>query len=140
MGLRHPLCTFLIILTLSPFRDTIPEVPLVYQITIAPQVKKVVSHWPLAIQARVRDLIGKLGIGSELRYPSMKPMPEIAPGCRELRFKDRQGQYRVFYLLKQPHGVIVFHAFQKKTKKTPPHEIKVAQARLKAILQEKSHE
>ena len=116
------------------------EVALAYQITIATQVKKVVSHWPLAIQARVGELIGKLSMGWELSYPTMLPMPEIAPGCRELRFKDRQGQYRVFYLLKQPHGVIVFHAFQKKTKKTPIHEIKVAQARLKALLQEKIRE
>jgi len=41
---------------------------------------------------------------------------------------------RVFYFIKLETAVLIFHAFQKKTPKTPPPEVKLARARLKEML------
>jgi len=46
--------------------------------------------------------------------------------------------YRVFYYTKLADSVLIFHAFAKKTQKTPPHEIALAQKRLKEMLDEES--
>lgn len=51
----------------------------------------------------------------------------------------RQGAdniFRVFYYLASPKGVLVFHAFVKKTQQTPPLEIELARKRLKELLDE----
>jgi phage-related protein len=56
-------------------------------------------------------------------------MPSVAPGVEELRIKDRTGAYRVFYLARLANEVLVFHAFTKKTEKTPKHEIDIGKER-----------
>ena len=66
--------------------------------------------------------------------PLSRPMPSVAPGVEELRIKDRSGAYRVFYFIKLETAVLIFHAFQKKTAKTPPHEIELARKRIKEML------
>jgi phage-related protein len=63
-------------------------------------------------------------------------MPAVAPGVSELRIRDTSGIYRTFYLLKSERGVFVFHAFVKKTQKTPDQEIRLAQRRLREMLYE----
>ena len=64
-------------------------------------------------------------------------MPSVAFGTSELRLRDRAGIYRVFYYTKLADVILIFHAFAKKTQKTPQHEIVVAQERLKELLHEK---
>ena len=61
-------------------------------------------------------------------------MPTVAPGAFELRIRDRAGSYRAFYVIQSKIGVLVFHAFQKKTPKTPKHEIDLARKRLRDML------
>jgi phage-related protein len=39
----------------------------------------------------------------------------------------------VFYYTAAPEGVLVFHAFAKKTQRTPPLEIELARKRLKEL-------
>jgi phage-related protein len=41
---------------------------------------------------------------------------------------------RVFYLIKLADTIVVFHGFQKKTQKTPTHEITVGKQRLREVL------
>ena len=65
-------------------------------------------------------------------------MPSVAVGVNELRMRDRSGIYRVFYYTKVADLVLIFHAFTKKTQKTPQHEMRLAQERLKEMLDEKS--
>lgn len=60
----------------------------------------------------------------------------LAAGCFEIRLKGDDGIYRVFYILKNNLGILVFHGFKKKTQKTPANEIKTGKNRLKALLQE----
>ena len=52
-------------------------------------------------------------------------------GVEELRVRDRSGTYRVFYLARLADEVLVFHAFTKKTQKTPLVQISLAEDRLR---------
>ena len=63
-------------------------------------------------------------------------MPAVAPGVEELRIRDRTGIYRAFYYARTPRGVLVFHAFVKKSRTTPQHELKLARVRLRELLDE----
>jgi len=66
--------------------------------------------------------------------PCSRPMPGVAAGVSELRVKGADGSYRVFYYSASLQGVLVFHAFVKKTERTPPLEIDLARKRLKELL------
>ena len=61
-------------------------------------------------------------------------MPDVAPGVHELRLRDSDGTYRVFYYVKSVRGVVILHAFEKKTQKTPPREMEVCRKRLQDFL------
>jgi phage-related protein len=63
-----------------------------------------------------------------------RPMPTVASGVSELRVKGEDGIFRVFYFTANAKGVLVFHAFAKKTQRTPPLEIELAKKRLKELL------
>lgn len=76
----------------------------------------------------------KLQYGISLGMPHAKPMASVKPGVYELRVKDSAGIYRVFYFVKSQDGILVFHAFTKKTQKTPQSEIETAKKRLKEML------
>ena len=65
--------------------------------------------------------------------PSSRSMT-VAAGVSELRVKSKDGAYRAFYYNASPRGVIVFHAFVKKTQQTPPLELELARKRLKEVL------
>jgi len=73
--------------------------------------------------------------GEKLSMPLSPPMASLATGVEELRVKDRSGAYRVFYYTKLADSVLIFHAFAKKTQKTPPNEIALPQKRLKEMLE-----
>jgi phage-related protein len=66
--------------------------------------------------------------------PNSRPMPRVAPGVAELRVKGEDGVYRAFYYTASPRGVLVFHAFAKKTQRTLPLEIEMGRRRFKEIL------
>jgi phage-related protein len=60
-------------------------------------------------------------------------MPGIAAGVSELRVKAEDGSFRAFYFTASSRGVLVFHAFAKKTRRTPPLEIDLGKKRLKEL-------
>ena len=64
----------------------------------------------------------------------LSTMPGVAAGVSELRVKGADGGYRAFFYTASPQGVLVFHAFVKRTQRTPPLEIALAGKRLKEIL------
>ena len=66
--------------------------------------------------------------------PNARPMQTISSGAWELRVKGADGIFRVFYYTASSKGVLVFHAFEKKTQRTPSLEIKLARKRLKESL------
>ena len=63
-----------------------------------------------------------------------KPFPAVAPNVREIRVKERGGAFRVIYHAALDDVVLVLNAFQKKTQKTPQHQIEKARERLRSYL------
>jgi phage-related protein len=61
-------------------------------------------------------------------------MPGVAAGVSELLVNGEDGTYRAFYHTSSSQGILVFHAFVKKTQRTPPLEIELARERLKELL------
>jgi len=85
----------------------------------------------------------KRSVGHELRDvqhgldPSdWKPMPSIGAGVREIRIRESSGAFRVIYVASLPNAVFVLHAFQKKSRATPTADLRLAAARLGAVLKE----
>jgi len=70
--------------------------------------------------------------------PLSRPMSVIAPGVHELRVRDATGTVRIFYATGKSNAIVVFHAFQKKSPKTPAREINLARRRLQEVLNAKS--
>lgn len=100
-----------------------------------PLVLDAIREFPDEVRGKIGYLFHLLQKGEVLSMPHSRPMKTVAPGSFELRAKDRDGVYRVFYLVKVKSGIYVFHAFQKKTEKTPIEEINLAKKRLKEILE-----
>lgn len=66
--------------------------------------------------------------------PNARTMATISPGAWELRVRGDDGIFRVFYYTASAAGVLLFHAFAKKTQRTPVSEIELARKRLKELL------
>jgi len=63
-------------------------------------------------------------------------MSGIGPGVREIRIQTEL-EHRVFYVATFAEAVYVVHAFEKRTRKTPPHELKLARDRYRALMNER---
>jgi phage-related protein len=61
-------------------------------------------------------------------------MKGIAPGVHELRARGEGSTVRVIYYVRKPDAILVFHAFQKKSQKTPRRDIDLARQRLQEVL------
>ena len=79
-------------------------------------------------------LLRRLQEGETLAFPDSRPMPNIERGTYELRVRDADGIYRLFYYLKSAKGILVFHAFTRKTQATPQKEIELGRKRLWEML------
>jgi phage-related protein len=62
-----------------------------------------------------------------------RPMSTVGPGVREIRIRDSTGAYRVIYVAGFADAVYVLHAFQKKTQRTSPRDLSVAQSRFREL-------
>lgn len=65
-----------------------------------------------------------------------KPMTTVGPGVREIRIRTELA-HRVFYVATFAEAVYVLHGFEKRTRKTPPHEVKLARDRYRALITER---
>jgi phage-related protein len=74
-----------------------------------------------------------LQLGASLSMPLSRPMSSVAFGAAELWLREASGAFRVFYIAKLGTSILVFHAFTKKTQKTPAKELSLAQRRLKEM-------
>lgn len=50
-----------------------------------------------------------------------------------MRVRSEDGQFRTFYYMASTNGILVVHAFVKKTQQTPEQEISKARKRLKEL-------
>ncbi|MEX2272704.1 MAG: type II toxin-antitoxin system RelE/ParE family toxin [Vicinamibacterales bacterium] len=66
-----------------------------------------------------------------------KPMTSIGSGVREIRIQTDLA-HRVFYIATFEEAVYMLHAFEKKTRKTPPHDIELASDRHRALLKKRA--
>lgn len=95
-------------------------------------------EFPEEIRLELGQAIFELQKGNLLSMPLSKSMPSIAKGAYELRVKDASGAFRVFYFTRLADRILIFHAFQKKSQKTPQHEIELGRKRLKELYDEEN--
>jgi phage-related protein len=110
-------------------------------------VKAAIFH-PAAIAAirlfpeGVRKDLGKaifdLQRGEILSMPLSRPMPSVGPGVEELRIRDRSGIYRAFYYAKLARGLLILHAFVKKSSATARRDLDLGKRRYQEWLHEET--
>jgi phage-related protein len=98
-----------------------------------PKARAEVKAFPDEVKRELGYLIFRLQQGESLGLPASRPMADVAAGVSELRVRGSDGVYRAFYYVKLENGVLVFHAFKKKTQATPPNEIKLGAKRFKEL-------
>jgi phage-related protein len=101
-----------------------------------PKAREAIRRFPKEARIRLGRGLFRLQLGERLAMPSSRSMPGVAAGVSELRVKGEDGSFRAFYYVASSQGVLVFHAFVKKTQRTPPLEIEVGRKRLKELLDE----
>ncbi len=62
-----------------------------------------------------------------------KPMTSVGPGVQEIRIRTGR-EHRVFYIAKLAEAVYVLHAFEKRSRKTPRHDLETARSRFRLFL------
>ena len=63
-----------------------------------------------------------------------KPMASIGTGVREIRVRERAGQFRVVYVATRPDAVYVLHAFHKKSQATARRDLELASRRYNDLM------
>ena len=101
-----------------------------------PAAREVIRSFPEDVRRELGKAIFDLQRGEIRGMPVSRPMPSVARGAAELRIRDRSGTYRAFYYTSSPRGILVFHAFAKKTRATAKQEIELGKKRLKELLNE----
>jgi len=57
-------------------------------------------------------------------------MKSVGRGVREIKVSEG-GEHRVFYVMRRDEGILVLHAFEKKTQRTAKSDIDLGKQRLK---------
>jgi phage-related protein len=99
-----------------------------------PAARDALRAFPEDVRRALGKAIYDLQEGHSLSMPLSRPMPSLGRGVAELRIRDATGSYRVFYLARMADAIIVFHAFVKKTQKTPQRELEVGKRHLKEMM------
>ncbi len=101
-----------------------------------PKARDVLRRFPIGIRRELGKLIHDLQKGITLGPPVSEPMNIVAKGVKELRVRDELGAYRTLYFTRSSRGILIFHAFKKKTQKTARREIDLGRKRLKEMFDE----
>ena len=99
-----------------------------------PHARDVIRRFPKEVRDRLGRNLFRLQMGEQLGMPRSRPMPMMAAGVSELRVQGEDGAYRVFYYAATSRGILILHAFVKKTQRTPAREIQLARKHLKELL------
>jgi phage-related protein len=95
-----------------------------------------IRSFPEAVRRELGKLLYDVQMEARLGMPQSRPMPSVAPGVEELRVRDRSGVYRAFYYVRSARGVLVVHAFMKKTQAISRQDIEVGRRRLREMMNE----
>lgn len=101
-----------------------------------PSAREAIRSFPEDVRREIGKAVFDLQRGEALGMPLSRPVPSIASGAAELRIRDKSGIYRAFYYASSSKGILVFHAFMKKTRATPTQELDLGKRRLKELLHE----
>ena len=100
------------------------------------QVQDEILALPDTLAARYVVLTRRMVVlGPNLGEPHTKAFGE---GLFEFRLKGAEGIARVFYCTLIGKRVVMLHSFVKKTNKTPPRELHIAESRMKEMKHAKS--
>ena len=99
-----------------------------------PAARNAIRSFPKDVRRELGKAIFDLQRGEILTMPLSRPMASIAPGAEELRIRDRSGSYRAFYYARSSLGILVFHAFTKKSQTTARHEVDLGRKRLEELI------
>jgi phage-related protein len=100
-----------------------------------PAARETLRAFPEEVRRAFGKAIYDLQAGHTLSMPVSRPMPSLGAGAAELRIRDASGIYRAFYVVRVADSILIFHAFAKKTQKTPRRELAVGRKHLKEMLQ-----
>ena len=101
-----------------------------------PKARDAIRAFPREIRDRLGKALFLLQAGERPGMPLSRPMPAVAPGVSELRLHSEDGQFRTFYFTASAKGILIVHAFVKKTPQTPPAEIQLGRKRFKEMQDE----
>lgn len=96
-----------------------------------PRVLAEIEGWPVGIladYARIVELLTEFG--PDLRMPHSRA---LGRGLFELRPRGREGIGRVLYCYVKGLRVVILHAFVKKTRTIPEHDLVIARQRMKEV-------
>ncbi len=99
-----------------------------------PAALEELRSFPEDVRRSFGKAIHDLQMGHTLAMPISRPMPSVGRGAAELRIRDGSNAYRAFYVVQIADAVVIFHAFVKKTQKTPDREIDLGKKRLQEML------
>ena len=103
-------------------------------------VRNLVHGWPVNVRKELGSVLTRLQKGESIGMPDVRPMPTVGRQVSEIRISERSGSYRALFAVRTRSGILLFHAFQKKSGETPPREIETARLRLDAFLTELEEE
>jgi phage-related protein len=98
--------------------------------------RREIQRWPAEVKKDFGSILTQLQKGEAVGFPDTKPMANLAPGAFEIRLKEASGAYRAFFVVRSGTGIVVFHSFKKKSRKTPTQELETGRKRLNAFLKE----
>lgn len=105
---------------------------------IHPKAREAIRRFPEEVKDKRGQSLFDLQRGLKLGMPKARPMPAVAVGVAELRVRGKDGIFRIFYYTKDARGILLFHAFVKKTQETPFLELELGRRRLRELLNEES--
>ena len=102
-----------------------------------PKAREKIRTFPEDVKYKIGQSLYSIQNGAISGMPKSRQMPSVGKGVEELRVRGEDGIYRVFYYVKDVRGILVFHAFMKKTQQTPILEIQLGKKRLMELSYEK---
>jgi phage-related protein len=86
---------------------------------------------PFSLEARIEAgvLLRRLQEGETLSLPHSRPMPDIGARCHELRIRDADKNWRIFYRI-DSDAVVIAEVYPKTTERTPARIIAACRRRL----------
>jgi phage-related protein len=89
---------------------------------------------PFSAEARIEAgmLLRRLQQGENLGLPHSRPMPGIGLRCHELRIRDKNKNWRIFYHLASD-ALVILDVHNKTTRETPETVLENCRRRLKSF-------